>query len=256
MLGFKVLNLKTDKGKNLHYNKTTLIKLRIEIASLLKQLEDINVLDELTLTGNYETGKAKTNLIKGYNYILGYPQINKDSLKELYDILSDNLLDEESKKGMGDYYRKDGVFIMEPTLNTDIFTASFDRGLSANQIEEKMNSLFEYINNDNDTDIIEKYIKSQIIHFYFVYIHPYYDVNGRTARTLSTWYLLQQKADNLIVFNKGIYKNESKNSYAAHRCRNGNITYFLEFSLKVLKKELEEEIRMQKEENFAVAKNI
>ena len=52
-----------------------------------------------------------------------------------------------------------------------------------------------------------------------VYIHPYYDVNGRTARTLSLWYLLQKKTYPFVIFNRGIslskgeYKHNVKKSY-------------------------------------------
>ena len=34
--------------------------------------------------------------------------------------------------------------------------------------------------------------KAAAIHYYFAYLHPYFDGNGRMARMLHLWYLLQQ----------------------------------------------------------------
>lgn len=34
--------------------------------------------------------------------------------------------------------------------------------------------------------------KATIIHFYFSYVHPYFDGNGRMARLVQMWYLVQQ----------------------------------------------------------------
>ena len=49
----------------------------------------------------------------------------------------------------------------------------------------------------------DQYVKSQILHFYFVYIHPYFDVNGRTSRTMALWHLLNSQAYPYIIFNRG-----------------------------------------------------
>ena len=50
------------------------------------------------------------------------------------------------------------------------------------------------------------------MHFYFVYIHPYFDVNGRTSRTLAMWYLLNEEAYPYIIFNRAINNNASNYS--------------------------------------------
>ena len=35
-------------------------------------------------------------------------------------------------------------------------------------------------------------LKAALIHFYIAYLHPYFDGNGRMARLLHLWYLVQQ----------------------------------------------------------------
>ena len=75
-----------------------------------------------------------------------------------------------------------------------------------------MNELFDFINkySFNSSKTLE-FIKSQIIHFQFVNIHLYYDINGRTARTTAMWYLLNKQIYPYIIFNRAISLN--KNEY-------------------------------------------
>ena len=93
---------------------------------------------------------------------------------------------------------------------------------------------------------IEEYIKSQIMHFYFVYIHPYFDVNGRTSRTMSMWYLLKNEAYPFIIFNRGISFKGSKYDRVIKDTKESNdMTYFLLMMLETLKVELEKEYVME-----------
>ena len=62
-------------------------------------------------------------------------------------------------------------------------------GIPADKIEGKMNSLFAFIDQDTDMDDLAK---AAAIHFYIGYLHPYFDGNGRMARMLHIWYLLQK----------------------------------------------------------------
>lgn len=243
MLGFKVLKLKTENEKNIFYNNLMIIKLKKEIEELLKEVNGFDSFSELLSSTNQT--KEDNNLAKGYFYILQNNKIDKDSLKELYDILSEDLLDDYSKENMDKYYRKGNVFITDSSFNE--FVGYFDKGVSPNKIEEMMNNLIEYINEDNEKSEVEKYIKSQVIHYYLVYVHPYYDVNGRTARTLSSWYLLNNRADECILYNKGISSNkdEYKKAIKKTRGRTTDITPFIEYSLKTLKQELEKVINKE-----------
>lgn len=237
VLGFKVLKLKTEKKKNIYYNKEKLKKIKSEIEDLLNNINNFDVSEELISSLEFELGKDKNNLANGYYYILANKQINKENLKELYDILSKDLLDDYSIENMGEYYRKKDVYILD---GSNSLIGSYDKGMNPEIIEEKMDDLFEYINKENENDLLDVYIKSQIIHYYLSYVHPYFDVNGRCARTLSMWYLIKQNAYPFIIFNKGIYKNRTNYKKSILKCNRGDVTPFLEFSLKILKKELEE----------------
>ena len=189
-----------------------------------------------------EQVKRILNLYHGYHYILNNKNINKDTLKKLYSILSKGLLKEEDLKRMGEYYRNAKVYIL---FNGNL--SNPDEGINEQRIDEFMEKYFEFLNNaDDSATLTDEYIKSQILHFYFVYIHPYFDVNGRTSRTLSMWYLLNKKAYSYIIFNRGIAFQGSKYDRTIMDVKKyKDISYFIEFMLQTVQAELEKEYIME-----------
>ena len=52
-----------------------------------------------------------------------------------------------------------------------------------------MKSLIAFVNAKDD---INDLIKAAIIHFYIAFVHPYFDGNGRMARLVHLWFLIQK----------------------------------------------------------------
>lgn len=61
----------------------------------------------------------------------------------------------------------------------------------ADIVPQEMNKLFDYINNNTDTDFV---IKAGIVHLWFVIIHPFEDGNGRIARALTDMLLARSES--------------------------------------------------------------
>jgi len=59
---------------------------------------------------------------------------------------------------------------------------------------------------------MDQIVKSTVIHYYIACIHPYFDGNGRTARLLQLWYLVQSgyTASMFVAFSSYINANKSK----------------------------------------------
>ena len=268
MFGLEILDLKRENGRRFYYDKIRIHRLMKEIEDFIEEEpflddfnfsrkmilsleikannsieglnDDINSIEEAIKSNNYEeSNKRILNLYYAYRYILLNRQINKETIKRLYGILSNDLLDDYAQNNMGEYYRNRDVYILSSRPNQMLL--SYEKGLSPEKIEEAMNDLLQYMNQLEEKTPIETFIHSQIIHFYFVYVHPYYDVNGRTARTLSLWYLLQKKAYPFVIFNRGISLSKGEYKHNVKKSYKGNITPFLEYVLKTLKKELEKE---------------
>ena len=202
--------------------------------------DDVSDIEKVLSRSFMPVNRDKTrivNLYKGYKYILQHKEINKDNLKELYRILSKDLLKPGDKNRMGKYYRLDPVYILRGVR----LDRSFN-GVDSDYIDEYMNILFDYINRDDDITDIDYFVKSQIIHCYCVYIHPYYDVNGRTSRTLAMWYLFNKKDLSYMTFNRSISFMKSKYEKSLIELREkGNMTPFLHYMLDAERLELEKE---------------
>ena len=98
-----------------------------------------------------------------------------------------------------------------------------------------MDSLFRYIKKNEN--IIHPFILSSIFHYYFVYIHPYTDGNGRTARF---WVSLMLTDYNEVFaylpLEETIHKYQKQYYKAIDDCHiNGNANKFISFMLKVIK---------------------
>lgn len=183
------------------------------------------------------------NLYKGYNYILNKKAINKENLRELYKILSEGLLSQQDLNNMGKYYREDAVYIY---YSDNIATPPYEC-MDFKQVDKYMNELFSFIDSDFNIDCMtDQFIKSQIIHFYFVYIHPYFDINGRTSRTTALWNLLNNDAYPFVIFNRGIQLNKKEYYDVIMDVRKfSNISFFVDYMMKTVLIELQKEHIMQ-----------
>lgn len=183
------------------------------------------------------------NLYKGYRYILQGKEINPDTLRDLYAILSKDLLCKEDRLHMGEYYREAPVYIF---YSSSVLVEP-EHGMPEDMIDRFMDAYFKFLNSNMfNANLTEEYIKSQILHFYFVYIHPYFDVNGRTSRTTAMWYLLNKKAYPFIIFNRGINFRKSGYYTSIQDVRKfHDISFFINYMLETVKEELEKEYIMQ-----------
>ena len=166
------------------------------------------------------------NMKAGIDFVNELPEFNKENLFMLYSLLSKDCLDEDDRLKPGDYYRYDSVEI------------SRYHGCPHYLIDECMNSLFEYVNDvlkDNrNRDVIT--LLPHICHYYIIYIHPYFDYNGRTARMVSYWiYLLSGSNVFPPIISEAI--NQTKNKYYQaieySRDAHNDLTYFLKYLVNI-----------------------
>lgn len=98
----------------------------------------------------------------------------------------------------------------------------------ADAVPEMMRSLVAFIQKSE----LHPLLKACIAHFYFVYIHPFGDGNGRTARALSYMMLLQSGYDFFRYFSiSGIVAEERGKYYRSMRNvedSDGDMTYFID----------------------------
>ena len=97
-----------------------------------------------------------------------------------------------------------------------------------------MDNLFNWMNEAKDK--VNPLILSSIFHYEFVFIHPFSDGNGRTARLWQTAILANWKElFKYIPIESIIRKHQDDYYIAIQNCNNaGNSNEFIEFMLKVI----------------------
>ena len=156
---------------------------------------------------------------------------NLSSFRKIYDEMFEDFEKSGNYKLDGKYFRKDTVKIINGLGNIIHIGVNGEEA-----IEKNIESLIEFMNRKDITFLL----KASIVHFFFEYIHPFYDGNGRFGRYLLSLYLAR-KLDNLTAFSvsysisrnlddyyKSFVEVEDVNNY-------GEITFFVENILKTIK---------------------
>ncbi len=223
------LNDKNSTIVSENYNEMILSRIASELEGSLK-IEGVNTTRKkiLEIMENKKIEDTNEqiifNMIEGYKFISLKPSFNKDNLLKLYKLLSYQSLKKEDE--ITDYYRKEMVEVGRHD------------GCSIDQIDECMNSLFKYINDNLSNK--EKYcdiLLPFIAHYYILYIHPYMDFNGRTARMVSLWIsILMGKEDVLPTYISEAINDDKTNYYKAidnTRNSHNDLTYFLTYLVQL-----------------------
>ena len=153
------------------------------------------------------------------------------SFRKIYDEMFEDFEKSGNYKLDGKYFRKDTVKVINGLGNT------IHIGINGEEaIEKNIEDLIQFMNRKD----IPFLVKASISHFFFEYIHPFYDGNGRFGRYLLSLYLAR-KLDILTAFSlsysisknldnyyKSFVEVEDVNNY-------GEITFFVENILKTIK---------------------
>lgn len=150
--------------------------------------------------------------------------INEDLILSVYKIVVDKTLDNEDK------YRDGMVYVWDLNSQQPIYTPP-----NHIEVQPLMNKLIEFINREDELHPI---VKSCIIHFYFVYIHPFFDGNGRTARAISYMYLLKKGYNFFKFFSISTVVKEHKGKYYKAlkdtEDYDSDLTYFIYFYVEMI----------------------
>jgi Fic family protein len=231
-----------DYMRNLSFAKKMMMGQEIKSNNTIEGIcDDLSLIDEVIKTKSSildSERKRIINLYHGYQYVLTHKDINKENLRELYSLLSAGLLEARDRNNMGKYYRNGPVYILKGIhIGDDMFM-----GMDSDKLSYYMDQFFDYVNSDNSKSEIDIFLKSQIMHFYFVYLHPYFDVNGRTSRTVSMWYLLNNKSYPYIIFNQAIaFARQDYEENIIKGRSHGDVTLFLKYMLVRVEYELEKQ---------------
>lgn len=163
-----------------------------------------------------EEEKRIEGLKKGLEFISDPGnKITEENIYKLYKMAIGKYLDEENQLKEGNLYRHDSVYVAGTKVE--------HTGISYKQVSSYMKSLVKYINQKDD---IQDLMKACIIHFYIAYVHPWFDGNGRMARLVHLWFLVQRGYQSvLFVPFSSLIEKTRKQYYDAYQTIEDNYRY-------------------------------
>lgn len=142
-------------------------------------------------------------LKNGFEFISNkYNKITEENIYKLYMMSIGNFLDDENKLKDGKYYRHDSVYVMSDKIEHS--------GINSSKLPEYMSDFVSFANSE---DKINELVKATMLHFYIAYIHPYFDGNGRMARLIHMWYLIQKGYETTLFIPFSNYIEKSRKKY-------------------------------------------
>jgi len=201
--------------------------LAIESNSLsFDQVKDI--IDGKKVIGPQDEIQEVKNAYEAYKLIKMVNQYSIKDLKKVHSVVTYLTVDEsgEFRKGNEGVFDENGncIHVCPPP----------------EQVDKLMKQLFKWMENNNG--IVHPLILSSVFHYEFVFIHPFKDGNGRTARLwqnviLSNW----EEIFEYVPIESQIKKYQEEYYSSIANCdHNGNSTEFIEFMLKMIDETLED----------------
>lgn len=200
--------------------------------------EEIAITTRNILNKNETHSKRLSSMINSYILLISdnslkVPKDFKD-VRKIYDEITKGEI-EESDKIDGKYFRKDTVYVQKKgTVSNEII----HKGITGEEnIESSVLSLLNMLD-DKNTPML---LRVAIAHYYFGYIHPFYDGNGRVGRFISSLYIRQEyNYLTAMSLSRGCLLKNS-DYYKAFRITNSNINkgemnYFIDEFLSILLK--------------------
>ena len=119
-------------------------------------------------------------------------------------LVTEKKLEREAEAGR---FRDGPVFVVNQQRQT-IYDAP-----PAETVPASMETLVRWINDGAQQPFIHPILRAAIIHTYLVYVHPYADGNGRTARAMFYWYLLKHRYEFFRYFSISSIIQETRERY-------------------------------------------
>ncbi|HCT64740.1 MAG TPA: Fic family protein [Lachnospiraceae bacterium] len=224
---YEEINLMDFNGKKLFYlkaflqvNSILVKKLALPRKEYGKQAMETEVYATLDIESIHSSRESIWKIFNGYapdgrkeERIFGMKKglafisnlenkITEDNIYQLYSLTVGDFLEEENRLRSEERYRHDTVFIVGNDIE--------HTGIDYQKLPQYMKEFVAFI---QEEDGMNELLKGAAIHFYLAYLHPYFDGNGRMARLLHLWYLVQRGYSSVMFVSLSYYISQSKKEY-------------------------------------------
>lgn len=228
---------------NPHMKNTYLVRSFIEEAISSSQLEGAvttqRIAKEMLRQGRKPKNKSERMIFNNYQAMQFINEQKGESLTpsmvfELHRILTDKTLDDPGLAGRFRTEQSD-IHIIDSSDNVVLHVPP-----KVGELPDRMKKLCQFANEKKSEHFIHPVIRAIILHFMLAYDHPFIDGNGRTARALFYWSVINHgywvmeffSISKIIKESQGQYKK----AFLFTESDENDLTYFIFNQLKVLKK--------------------
>lgn len=188
---------------------------------------------------NKKSKKRFESMIRSYFRLLNnfeFPQTSME-IRKIYDDITKGEIEQQELPD-GEIFRKEITYILKKSGSGKVVHQGITPESKIISLTDKLLAFM------NDNLEVPNIIKVAVGHYYFGYIHPFYDGNGRTSRFISSMYLSKDLGNiSTLSLSRGCnkYKNkyleafETSNSIRSRGEMNSFIEIFLEIIIKALK---------------------
>jgi Fic family protein len=197
-----------------------------------KELDQIEAGNDLPPSRQY-LQKEVQNILDAFNLLLA--ELVQDKKAEMITVTLIKRFHEMVGKGLGDKYGNPGHFRRKNVTVGNYRPPNFDQveGL-AQQFCDWLFKEFHYAGGQNFDDTV---IQAIVSHVYMVWIHPFLDGNGRTARLLEFYLLLRAGVPNIASHILSNHYNNTRDDYyrqLQNASETGDLTGFIQYALERL----------------------
>ena len=163
--------------------------------------------------------------------------LSEELIFEMHRTVTENTL--ENAEDAGRFRTADNIRVYENVSNDVVHTPPPKKDLP-----KRLAALCDFANGKTPVFFIHPVIRAIILHFWMAYDHPFVDGNGRCARALFYWSMLQQKywLCEFISISQIIKKAPAKygRAFLYTETDENDLTYFISYHLDIIRKAITE----------------
>ena len=231
----------TNPSTRDRYIIDSLIEESITSSQLEGASTTVEVAKKMIRSGRKPTDRSEQMIFNNYEAMQFVRESRKAPLSpelvfNLHRIVTEHTL--ENAKKAGTFRSKDDDVVVE-WRDVEVHVPPL-----ADELPERLRLMCQFAN-DRPADLfIHPVVRAVVLHFWLAYDHPFVDGNGRTARALFYWSMLSQGywLTEYLSISKILRRAPAQYArpFLLTETDDNDLTYFLEYQLKVIKRSIDE----------------